>query len=70
MDVSETAILAAQKFHSGISFSVSDLMQQSTGAVGRFDLVILKDSLWYVLPGLRSFWKTLSDCYDPAAAFS
>jgi SAM-dependent methyltransferase len=52
IDISPTAVEAARQQHAGIRFDVGDLRQGVPDGLGRFDVVVAKDLLWYVLPAI------------------
>lgn len=51
MDISSTAILAAQKLHPSLHFVQGDIRQQSVFEA-HYDVVLLHQMLWYVLDDL------------------
>ena len=68
-DISSTAIAAAQASHPGVEFSVLDVRQPLPSPEQPFDLVVLKDLLWYVLPQLPQVMANLRHLADGGCVF-
>ena len=58
IDVSETAVAKARAAFPDIEFQAGTL--KSAPVEGRFDLVVTKDVLWYVIPELDAFLAALA----------
>ena len=69
IDVSETAILRAQQLHTGIGFRVADLRRPDFQPVHSYDLLFVKDLLWYILPELEQVIANLRRLLRPAGWF-
>lgn len=60
IDLSATAIEAARRRFPLASFEVADPLKSDLGHLaGRFDLVFVKEVLWYVLEGIERFFEVL-----------
>lgn len=59
-DISETAIAKAREMHPQVTFHTADLRSKSLPELGQFDLIFMKDILWYVLPEIDTFFYNLN----------
>jgi trans-aconitate methyltransferase len=60
LDISPTAVASARASFPSIHFEVADPLHSDLGHLaGRFDLVFVKEVLWYVLEGLERFFSVV-----------
>ena len=64
-DISPTAIQRARRLHPGVRFYVNDITRASFRPRKAYDLVVVKDLLWYVLDHLETVLRNLQACVRP-----
>jgi SAM-dependent methyltransferase len=64
-DVSPEAIDQARQLHAGIGFYVDDIRSTSFVAHHQYDLVVVRDVLWYVFPFLEVVIRNLCGSLRP-----
>ena len=58
-DISENAITKAAELHEGIDFFVKDMLSEPSKGNQKYDLIYMKDILWYVVDGLEVFMRNI-----------
>ena len=59
MDISEAAVKKAQILFPGINFIRCDLLKQSPQINNRFDLVVVKEVMWYIASEYKHFFSSV-----------
>lgn len=63
-DISKTAIEKACAVYPDITFKCVNILKDRIEDLGRFDLVVLSEVLWYILSGLREVFAKIYECLD------
>lgn len=64
-DVSATAVRRARRLHSGVMFYTDDIMRKGFRPRRTYDLVILRDVLWYVCQRMPVIVDHIGRCVKP-----
>lgn len=67
-DVSPVAIRKARRLHPGIQFYVGDVTDPTFRPRRHYELVVVKDLLWYVLDHLETVLRNLEACVATSGA--
>ena len=58
-DISETAIKKASLLYPRITFKQMNIITESLEEIGKFELIILSEILWYILEGLETVFNKI-----------
>ena len=68
-DISRTAIRKARSLYPDVRFECKDILNDDINDLGKFDLIILSEVLWYILDGVKNVMRKISNALEHNGIF-